>query len=190
MKFFNKGTFFLRFKIGAFVLNYLSVRYFRFIGMEIGKSTTLRNPIVTWPHQVSIGDNCNLEHHIYLKFDGIWSPGPSIILRENIFVGSNCEFNIRKGIVIGNNSLIGSGSRFIDHDHGIEFGQLIGKQLCPEKNILIGEDVWIGCNVIILKGVVIGDGAVIAAGAVVNKSVPSNEVWGGVPAKKIGQRNS
>ena len=34
----------------------------------------------------------------------------------------------------------------------------------------------------------IGKGAVVAAGAVVNKSVAPYEIWGGVPAKKLGER--
>ena len=40
----------------------------------------------------------------------------------------------------------------------------------------------------ILKGCIISDYAVIAAGAVVTKSIAKGEIWGGVPARKIGQR--
>jgi acetyltransferase-like isoleucine patch superfamily enzyme len=40
----------------------------------------------------------------------------------------------------------------------------------------------------VLKGF-IGDGAVVAAGAVVTKSIPANEICGGVPAKYIKTRN-
>jgi acetyltransferase-like isoleucine patch superfamily enzyme len=50
------------------------------------------------------------------------------------------------------------------------------------------EDVWLGCHVVVLMGVKIGRGAVVAAGAIVNKNIPSYEIWGGVPAKKIGER--
>ena len=50
------------------------------------------------------------------------------------------------------------------------------------------ENVWIGSNCTILKGVSIGKGAVIGAGSVLNKSVPPNEVWAGVPAKLIRKR--
>jgi len=35
----------------------------------------------------------------------------------------------------------------------------------------------------------IGDGAVIGAGSVVTKSIPTMEIWAGVPARKIGSRN-
>lgn len=49
----------------------------------------------------------------------------------------------------------------------------------------IGKNVWIGANAVILRGVSIGEGAIVAAGAVVNHDIPSHEIWGGVPAKKI-----
>ena len=40
----------------------------------------------------------------------------------------------------------------------------------------------------VLSGVTIHEGAIVAAGAVVNKDIPSNEVWGGIPARKIKSR--
>lgn len=60
----------------------------------------------------------------------------------------------------------------------------------PKKmvDVVIGNDVWIGSRVTILAGNTIGDGAVIAAGAVVVGDVEPYSIYGGVPAKKIGQR--
>ena len=55
-------------------------------------------------------------------------------------------------------------------------------------DVRVGDDVLIGSGVIILPGVEIGQGAIIAAGAVVNRSVPENAIFGGVPAKQIGTR--
>jgi acetyltransferase-like isoleucine patch superfamily enzyme len=159
------------------------------MGMKIGSGTILSKLHVTWPHQILIGKNCLLEHNIFFKYNGVWSPGPSIIIGDNIFIGANCEFNIHKRMEIGNDTLIASGCKFIDHNHGINLDILMRKQLGPEEPIVVGCDVWIGVNTVILKGVSIGNGAIIAAGAVVTKSILPNEIWAGIPARKIGQRS-
>ena len=72
----------------------------------------------------------------------------------------------------------------------MELGQLIGAQAGYEEEIILGKDVWLGCNVVVLKGVVIGDGAIIGAGSVVTKSIGANEIWAGVPARKISERKA
>ena len=90
--------------------------------------------------------------------------------------------------MIGNNCLIASGARFADHDYGLSLESLMRNQSCHSASILLGNNVWIGANVVVLKGVKIESGSVVVAGAVVTKSIPSNEIWRGVPAKKNGER--
>jgi len=184
----QQSGFVIRIRYWNKFLSYFRTIVLRTLGMKIGSNTTIPSLSITWPHQVSLGNNCILEESTAFKFDGIRKPGPSIWIGNDVFIGSGCEFNIRKSIIIGSDSLIASGCRFIDHDHGTEPGTLMRKQHGTEKEIVLGANVWLGCNVVVLKGVIIGDGAVVAAGAVVTKSVPSNEIWGGVPAKKISQR--
>lgn len=164
--------------------------WYRLLGMRIGKGTLLRPIHVTWPHQVSIGNNCVLEHDIHFKYDGIWKKGPSIILGKDVFVGTGCEFNVRLAVKVGDHSLIASGCRFIDHDHGTDRDGLMGPQLGKEGEIILGKDVWLGCNVVVLKDVEIGEGAIVAAGSVVTKSIGPYEIWAGIPAKKISERKS
>lgn len=55
---------------------------------------------------------------------------------------------------------------------------------------IIGNDVWIGSNVSILDGCRIGDGVIIATGSVVLGDLEPYFIYGGIPAKKIGQRFS
>ncbi|KQS27051.1 acyltransferase [Dyadobacter sp. Leaf189] len=164
--------------------------YYRMQGMRIGRNTKLPRIFVTWPHQVYLGNECKLERNISFKYDGIWKPGSAIVIQDQVFVGKDCEFNISQGIRIGKFSNVASGCKFIDHDHGIELGSRIGPQPSIAAAIELGEDVWLGCNVIVLKGVHIGNGAVVAAGAVVTKSIPPNEIWAGVPARRISERTS
>lgn len=52
--------------------------------------------------------------------------------------------------------------------------------------VIIGNNVFIGWNSIILPNVTIGDNVIIGSGSVVTKSIPSNSVVAGNPARVIG----
>ena len=186
---FARGAFRLR-ATAARAVAQVRTACWRMLGMQIRAGTLLPKVHVTWPHQVSLGADCRLEHDIYFKFDGIYASGPSIIVGDRVFLGFGCEFNVRRRAEIGADSLIGSGCKFVDHDHGtVRDGIPMNQQETgAEAEIILGADVWLGANVIVLKGVRIGRGAIVAAGAVVTKSIPDYEIWGGVPAKKLGER--
>jgi acetyltransferase-like isoleucine patch superfamily enzyme len=124
---------------------------------------------------------------VYFHFDGTYREGPSIAIGDSCFVGTACEFNIRERITIASHCRIAAGCRFIDHDHNVSgTGPIRWPDVAAE--ICVREYAWLGANAIVLKGVTIGRGAVVGAGAVVNRSIPDNEIWAGVPAKKIGIR--
>ena len=55
------------------------------------------------------------------------------------------------------------------------------------KPIRIGRSAVVGINCVVLPGVELGDYAVLAPGAValVDTKIPANELWAGVPARKV-----
>jgi len=134
---------------------------------------------------------------------------------ENVSIGYNCDF-FYSNIYVGHHVHIGSYASFyasIAHiyiGNYVTFGpnvtirggdhrtDLMGKHIYEvnekeklaenDKDVIIGEGVWIGCNVTILKGVHIERGAIVAAGSVVTKSVPAYAIIGGNPAKVIKYR--
>ena len=159
--------------------------YWRALGMSIGRGAKLGKIIVTWPHKISLEEKCSLEHGIYLNAAGGYSAGIAITIGAGTFVGSGCEFNAIESIRVGQNCLIASGSRFIDHNHGIELGTAMKLQPEISAAIVLGSDVWVGANCVVLKGITIGDGAIVAAGSVVTKSVEPYTIVGGAPAKLI-----
>ena len=55
---------------------------------------------------------------------------------------------------------------------------------------IIGDNVFIGAGAKILGDITIGDNCVIGANSVVVKSVPSNSIVAGVPAKVLRVREN
>ena len=55
--------------------------------------------------------------------------------------------------------------------------------------LVIEDNAWVAMRATILPGVTIGEGAYVAAGAVVARDVEPYTLVGGVPAKKIRDRN-
>lgn len=53
--------------------------------------------------------------------------------------------------------------------------------------VRVGNNVTIGATAVIMSGVTIGDGAIVSAGAIVPKDtrIGPEEVWGGVPARRL-----
>lgn len=184
----QQSMFIFRFRYLKKGLSYVGNLWLLFCGMKIGTGTVMAKIHITWPHQVSIGENCIVEHGTYFKYDGIWSKGPSIIIGDDAFIGAGCEFNISGSIQIGKRAMIASGCKFIDHDHGTSLKMSMNDQRPVIKQILIAEEAWLGANVVVLKGVQIGKGAVIGAGSLVLKNVGENEIWGGIPARLISKR--
>ncbi|MBO4788988.1 MAG: acyltransferase [Lachnospiraceae bacterium] len=92
-------------------------------------------------------------------------------------------------IFLGNNVRCGSKVLFITHDviHDMLNNREGNVFQFKEKKgeIHIGDNVFIGSNSTILYDVNIGSNVIVAAGSLVNKDIPSNSVFGGVPARYI-----
>ncbi len=189
LKLYFKIVFILKFRFFKKIYSSLYKTYLRYLGVTVGKNTYIEKCRFTWFHKVLIGNDCTIEKNIYFRYDGIYSPNPSIIIGEKSFIGHDCEFNISGEINIGIQCAIASGCKFVDHNHG--FGTREKNMIVQEPTIApikIGDDVWLGANVVVLKGVNIEKGVIVAAGSVVTKNIPAYEIWGGIPAKKIGTR--
>lgn len=108
----------------------------------------------------------------------------NISIGHDTIVGDHCFLDGRDTLSIGNHVDVASQVLIYNNEHNIhspDFGNSYGK-------VEIDDYVFVGPRAIILPGVKINRGAVIAAGAVVTKTVPEFEVWGGIPAKKISDR--
>lgn len=106
------------------------------------------------------------------------------------FVNIHSEIGAR--VTMGKYVMVAPEVWIVGNDHRFDVpGMPIIFSGRPElKKTQLEDDVWVGNGAMILAGVRIGRGAIVAARAVVTKDVPAYEIWGGVPAKKIGERFS
>lgn len=81
-----------------------------------------------------------------------------------------------------------AGQNFIlTHNKPLEYHKHLSEAFLSP--VLIKKNAWIAIGVIILPGVTIGEGAIVASGSVVNKDIPPNTLYGGIPAKLIKEFN-
>ncbi|WP_162030190.1 MULTISPECIES: acyltransferase [unclassified Lentimonas] len=113
--------------------------------------------------------------------------GATLTIGKDVGI-SNSTIICATSVSIGNKVLIGGGCCLWDTDfHSIdpairEEDFSAGSRMAP---IIVEDNVFIGAGTIVLKGVSIGRNSVVGAGSVVAKSIPSNEVWAGAPARFI-----
>src|SRR3989344_1667641 len=135
--------------------------FYRISGMKIGKGSIV---------------------HMWARF---FNPA-GITIGDDTIIGDHAFLDGRAPLKIGNHVDIASHVLIYNSEHDVNSEGFDPR----EEPVEIGDYVFIGPRAIILPGVKIGKGAVVAAGAVVTKNVAPFEIVGGVPAKKIGERQS
>jgi acetyltransferase-like isoleucine patch superfamily enzyme len=89
-------------------------------------------------------------------------------------------------VTIGNNVSFNGYFSLFTHDWGSYVLRNYYKEFIPSSGrVVIGNNVVFGRDVTILKNVVIGDNCIIGNGSIVTKSIPSNSVALGVPARVV-----
>ncbi len=118
-----------------------------------------------------------------------------LFVKRDIKIGHNVQFGrgtwVASDVHFGNNILMAARVNFVgrnDHVYNMPGRTIWDSPRGNDSITIVEDDVWIGTCATIVAGVKIGKGAIIAAGALVNKDIPECEIWGGVPARKIGDR--
>lgn len=163
--------------------------------VEIGKGSILfwKASIRNKGGKIIIGDNVIIgrdkrNYHCGMPFyTTLFTDAEEAVLS----IGDNCRINgayihCKKHISIGKNCVIASGVNILDSN---------GHAICSEnrtiggddeaKDIIIGENVWIGINAIILKDTVIGNNCIVSAGSVVKGPFEDNTIIQGNFARSV-----
>lgn len=148
-------------------------------GLILGRHIRIANKT-----QVVFGHNCKVADDVLLWGGGTIRIGSG----TGIGRGANIFASPEGGVDIGENVLMAFRAYIMDSEHGTAPGQLIKEQPLRSKKIVIHDGVWLGYNVTILMGTEIGEGSVIGACSLVKGSVPSNVIYGGVPARFLKNR--
>lgn len=98
-----------------------------------------------------------------------------LTLGRRVDIGAFCYINARQGVVLEDDVQIGS------HCAIISISTIDGKQ----GEVTVKRNAKIGAHTTVMPGVVIGENSVIGAHSFVNRSVPDNQMWWGVPARFI-----
>lgn len=107
-----------------------------------------------------------------------------LILGDNFRISAESTIVCNKKIVFGDNCLLSWNILIMDTD----FHKIIsnGKITNLNKEIIIGEHVWIGCRCLILKGTNIPNNSIISANTNIYKSfTKQSTVIGGNPPRAI-----
>lgn len=138
--------------------------------------------------------NCTIREKMYKTFCELGSvpftmiSTRAIVGRYSVKIDTGCT--IMSGAIITSDVEIGEGCLInlnctIGHDCKIGRFTELSPGVHVSGRCTIGDKVSIGTGAVLLPDVDIGDNTTIGAGAVVTRSIPSNSIAVGVPAKVI-----
>jgi galactoside O-acetyltransferase len=124
-----------------------------------------------------IGKGCYIEPPFHANFGG-----RHVYMGDYVYANFNLTLVDDGNIYIGDKVMFGPNVTVATANHPIA-PELREKQLQYNKDLHIGNNVWIGSGVIIVPGITIGDNSVIGAGSIVTKDIPANVVAYGNPCR-------
>lgn len=172
----------------------------------VGKCTIGRGSILYGNNYlydgVRVGENVTIHAGTVIGSDGFgYQPGQNKDWLKFEHIGG---VSIGNGVEIGANTcidrgalgdtVIGDGTKIdnlVHIAHNVQIGRhcLVIAHAMIGGSCVIGDGAWIAPNASILQKTRIGPGSTVGLGAVVLEDVPPNEIWAGVPARRIEQKN-
>jgi acetyltransferase-like isoleucine patch superfamily enzyme len=142
--------------------------------IAIGKNCIVRGSLLVYKHggRINVGDYCFI------------GPNTKVWSAKNISIGNRVLIAHNVNIHDNNSHPLNAEKRHLDYVHILKHG-LQDENDLNEKDVIIGDDAWIGYNSTILKGVTIGKGAIVGACSLVDKDVPDFAIVVGNPARVI-----
>lgn len=166
--------------------------------IEVGQRTSIGKGariIFSAPGRVRIGDYCTIGEGVKIVVSGgdveigDWTTlhdNCLVLCKEGVAIGAHCWFGQNcvidgtGGIRIGRGVRVGMYSQLWSHVAAGE--RLEGCTLFAEREVVIGDNVWLVGTCIVASGVTLGDRLVALIGSNITKSFDGGMVIAGVPA--------
>ena len=126
-----------------------------------------------------IGSGCYIEAPFYANWGG-----RHVFMGNRVYANYNLTLVDDGNIYIGDYVMFGPNVTVATANHPID-STLRQRALQYNKEIHIGNNVWIGANTVIVPGVSIGNNSVIGAGSVVTRNIPDNVIAFGNPCNVV-----
>jgi acetyltransferase-like isoleucine patch superfamily enzyme len=153
---------------------------YRYLVFKIGKMSCNKLRLFIYRKIFLINISKNVVIHKGLEIRG----GYRIYIGCGTIIGDDCLLDGRGGLSIGSNVNFSSKASVYTAQHDLRSPTFDG---CS-ASVKINNRAWISSNTVVLPGVTIGEGTVLAAGGVATKNLDAYKVYGGIPAKIIGER--
>ena len=164
------------------ILKLKGLFYFKTFNIKMGKNILINNSIFI----SKIGKNITFYPNTIFEF-GIDS---EFIIGDNTLLSYGVIVSCNKKISIGNDCQIGEYTSLRDTTHDYSDNGIPMKyNLDISKEIIIGNNVWIGRGCIIMPGTIIEDGVVVGANSIVKGYLVKDSIYAGLPLKLIKKRN-
>lgn len=165
--------------------------------VKIGKNCIINNNVTILDNSI-IGNNVIIgpgtvigsegfgysfdEHNNVIKFPHIGG----VLIEDNVEIGANTC--IDRGAL--GNTIIRGGTKIdnlVHIAHNVEIGEnsLIIANSMIGGSVKIQKNSWIAPSASLMNQVIIGENVTVGMGSVVTKSIPNDETWTGIPARKL-----
>lgn len=149
------------FEFGVLLRSLFYAPFFR----SFGKNVRIRDGVsIKYPSEINIGSNIKIEH--------------------------NCILVGKGGLSIGDNCLIGAGTKIITSNHNFDsLDEPVFLQGLSFKPVIIENDVWFGFDVKVLPGSEVGEGTIVGANTLINGvKIEKKSIVAGTPVRIIRKR--
>src|SRR3954452_2425120 len=156
----------------------------RSVGPDV---TIFAGALLLRPEMIAVGEGSRIDD--FTRIEG----GQGVEIGRYVHISSFCSIFAGGRALVGDYACMAEGSRILTGSEQLDAAMSSVPPAAWRRGVtatsVLDHLAFLGTNAVIMPGVVVSVGAVIGAGGVANRKVPPWEIWAGVLARKIGDRD-